>query len=210
MKKKKTKQLPQGVKEADFLETVEKVSQRLAKKFRFAYHDIDDMKQQSVIFALEALESYDNTRPLENFLWTHLRNRLFNYKRNNYQRPDKPCLKCPLYDPHHQKSSNGCEKFINKNDCESYNSWSKRNDAKKNIMAPQHLENSSDFNNLKHHDPSQLLDNREIIKLLDDKITKPEYRESYLKLKNGVKISASELNKLKKYIYSILEQNKNE
>ena len=39
------------------------------------------MKQQAAIFALEGLEKYDNKRPLENFLWTHVRNRLFNYKR---------------------------------------------------------------------------------------------------------------------------------
>lgn len=209
MKKKKTK-LPHQVKESDFLAALEKIGNSLAKKYRFGYHDIEDIKQQAAILALEGLKNYDNTRPLENFLWTHVRNRLFNYKRNNYQRPDKPCLKCPLYDPHNQKSSSGCEKYNNKNDCEMYRSWSKRNDAKKNIMAPQTLENSSDFNNLKYHDPSSLLENNELIKLLDSKITKPEYRESYLKLKNNVKISAGELNKLKKYISSILQENKDE
>lgn len=205
----KKKKLPNKVKESDFLAALEKVSNKLARKYRFAYHDLEDMKQQAAIFALEGLESYDNNRPLENFLWTHVRNRLFNFKRNNYQRPDKPCLKCPLHDPHNQKSSSGCEKYNNKNDCDLYNAWSKRNETKKNIMAPKNMDNISDYNNLKQYDPSSILDNSEIIKLLDNKIYKPEYRESYLKLKNGIKINAAELNKLKIYILNILEENKN-
>ena len=80
--KPKENQLPKGVDEKDFLRVLDNISKRLAYKFRFAYHNFDDMKQQAAIFAIEGLEKYDNSRPLENFLWTHVRNRLFNYKRN--------------------------------------------------------------------------------------------------------------------------------
>ena len=111
MKKKKPKKLQNNVTEEEFLQVLENISKRLAHKFKFGYHTYEDMKQQAAIFALEGLEKYDNSRPLENFLWTHVRDRLFNYKRDNFQRPDKPCLTCPFYDPMNKQSFNQCAKF---------------------------------------------------------------------------------------------------
>ena len=67
-----------------FLEALNIVTKRLVYKFKFGYHEIEDMKQQAAVFAIEALEKYDHKRPLENFLWVHVRNRLFNFKRDNF------------------------------------------------------------------------------------------------------------------------------
>ena len=99
IKKTKIKKVPKEKKknnykidEAEFLEVLDKITKKLIHKFRFGYHNAEDMKQQASIFALEALDRYDGKRPLEIFLWTHVRNRLFNFKRNNYQRPDSPCI----------------------------------------------------------------------------------------------------------------------
>lgn len=192
--------------EQEFLQVLDNITRRLASKFRFGYHDIEDMKQQAAIFAIEGLKNYDNKRPLENFLWTHVRNRLFNYKRNNYQRPDKPCLSCPLYDAQFRMSHNQCTKFVNKNECELFDTWEKRNASKKNIMVPQNIENINEQNNQKNNDPSDFIQNQEIVDYLDEHIVKPEYREIYLKLKNGGKVGATMLNKLKKHIYSLLEE----
>lgn len=75
--------------ENEFLEIVERISQKLSRTFIFGYHTIEDMKQQCYLEALKGLEKYDQSRPLENFLWIHIRNRLFNYKRDNYTRPDR-------------------------------------------------------------------------------------------------------------------------
>jgi len=197
--------LPHGVSEEEFLAVLDSISKRLGHKFKFGYHSYDDMKQQAAIFALEGLEKYDKKRPLENFLWTHVRNRLFNYKRDNYQRPDKPCLTCPLYDPYCRKSSNQCSEFTNKNDCELYSTWETRNNSKKNIMKPIGIEDIEDYGS-KHHtkgDVSELVFNQEIIDLLDEKIPHL-YRETYLKLKYGEKISKSDLNKLLSIIKEII------
>lgn len=191
--------------EQEFLQVLDNITKRLASKFRFGYHDIEDMKQQAAIFAIEGLKNYDNNRPLENFLWTHVRNRLFNYKRNNYQRPDKPCLSCPLYDPQFRMSNNQCTKFVNKNECELFAIWDKRNSSKKNIMVPQNIENINEQNTHKNNDPADFIQNQEVIDYLDEHIVKPEYREIYLKLKNGSKIGATVLNKLKKHIKTLLE-----
>jgi hypothetical protein len=193
----KSSSLPNGVTEEEFLKVLDDISKRLGHKFKFGYHDFDDMKQQAAIFALEGLEKYDNSRPLENFLWTHVRNRLFNYKRDNYQRPDKPCLSCPLYDPHCKKSLSGCLDFQNKSDCELYAAWENRNNSKKNIMKPIGIEDSEDYGS-KHHtkgDISDLALNKEIINLLDEKMP-AAHRESYLKLKYGEKLNKSDLNRL--------------
>lgn len=197
-KKNKNKSLlPNGVTEEEFLRVLDDISKRLGHKFKFGYHDFDDMKQQAAIFALEGLEKYDRSRPLENFLWTHVRNRLFNYKRDNYQRPDKPCLTCPLYDPHCKKSTNQCLDFENKTDCELYNAWEIRNNSKKNIMRPVNIESSEDYGS-KYHTKGDIGDivlSQEIIKKLDENIP-VSHRESYLKLKYGEKINKSDLQKL--------------
>jgi DNA-directed RNA polymerase specialized sigma subunit len=209
-RKKKTqkKELPNGVSEQEFLTVLDNISKRLAHKFKFGYHDFDDMKQQAAIFAMEGLEKYDNSRPLENFLWTHVRNRLFNYKRNNYQRPDKPCLSCPLYDKLYQKSNNQCAKFLNKDDCEPYSNWTQRNSTKKNIMLPQNIEQSPESIKNQHHanDPSNIHENKELVQFFDQHITKPEYRETYLKLKNGAKVNKPDVDKLKEYISTLMKE----
>ena len=197
--------LPNGVTEEEFLLVLDDISKRLGHKFKFGYHDFDDMKQQAAIFALEGLERYDRSRPLENFLWTHVRNRLFNYKRDNYQRPDKPCLTCPLYDPHCHKSTSECTEFSNKNDCELYSSWFNRNSNKKNIMKPIGIENGEDYGG-KHHtkgDISDLALNQEIIDLLDEKIPHT-HRESYLKLRYGEKLNKADINRLLPVIQQII------
>lgn len=196
--------LPNGVSEAEFLTVLDNISKRLSHKFRFGYHDLDDMKQQAAIFAMEGLEKYDNSRPLENFLWTHVRNRLFNYKRNNYQRPDKPCLTCPLFDKSFQNSTSQCLKFQNKSDCEPYRSWASRNDAKKNIMQPTYIEPETHGNSLHTNDFTKLVQNQEIIKFLDENI-QHEFRESYLKLKHDIKIPKQQLIKLQKHVLELME-----
>jgi len=209
MKKKKKKittdfQNKYNVNEEDFIQVIKKITQKLSYKFKFGYHEVDDMKQQATIFALEALERYDKTRPLENFLWTHVRNRLFNYKRDNYQRPDKPCLTCPLYDPKLKCSTSGCKEFNNKSDCELYKQWEDRNNRKKNLV-----QMSTQINEETILDTKDLFDNisnHEIMKLLDEKLTY-QYREIYLKIKNGEKVLSADLNKLKTEILKIINNN---
>lgn len=215
--KKKTKNktnksgLANGVTEEEFLRVLDNISKRLGHKFKFGYHSYEDMKQQAAIFALEGLEKYDKSRPLENFLWTHVRNRLFNFKRDNYQRPDKPCTGCPFYDPNRQESTSECTQYQNKNDCSEYDIWYTRNTNKKNIMKPVGIE---DLQNQHVYVPnlnseSSILDlvaNQQILDILDKNIP-VEHRSSYLKLKNGDKVYKSDLKKLLECIYQILKEN---
>lgn len=204
-KKKKTKSFHPKVTEQQFVEVWEKISKKLGYKFKFGYHSHEDMKQQAAIFALEGLKNYDHKRPLENFLWTHVRNRLFNYKRDNYQRPDKPCLNCPFYKPKDSSCASECSEFSNKNDCELFASWIKRNDTKKNIMKPIGIdninENTKEFTN---NNLLQNITNKEIIKIIDKNIS-IKNRPIFLKMLGGSKVPKLEINKLLKEIKKILK-----
>lgn len=196
-KKKKT------VDESELLKVIDIITKKLAYKFKFGYHDIEDMKQQISIFALEGLKNYDHKRPLENFLWTHVHNRLFNYKRDNYQRPNKPCYSCPLFD----KKLASCTKYANKNDCDLYSNWSERNSNKKNLMQWTTIEDTRHYNNMTISNEN-LIENIELVKLLEANLT-GEYRNIYLKLKGGNKVSKQDKDKLHKKVREILCQ-KNE
>ena len=200
MKKKKKRQNPQ-IDENELLKVIDIITKKLAYKFKFGYHDIEDMKQQISIFALEGLKNYDHKRPLENFLWTHVRNRLFNYKRDNYQRPDKPCYSCPLFD----KKNSLCTKYSNKYDCELYETWSKRNENKKNLMHLTTLEETKDYSNIFLDHKTNSLENIEILKILDENLN-GEFRLIYLKLKNGSKVPKSDKDRLLSHIREILWQ----
>jgi DNA-directed RNA polymerase specialized sigma subunit len=69
-------------------DTIYKVIDRIAPKYTFAFYEIDDIKQESYIICLEALENYDESRPLENFISKHLSNRLKTLIRDKYSRND--------------------------------------------------------------------------------------------------------------------------
>lgn len=202
-KPKKKKTLPNNVNEEEFLIVLENISKRLGNKFKFGYHTFEDMKQQAAIFALEGLNRYDSSRPLENFLWTHVRNRLFNYKRDHYQRPDVPCNTCPFFDKYRVKTQSQCTEFSNRNDCELYNAWYTRNNAKKNIMKPVDIENTPSPS--RTLDVEDLVDNNEILNIIDIKIPTP-YRDLYLKFRHGDKISKNDQKKIINIIKTTLKK----
>lgn len=69
------------------LEIAQKVIERICYKYTFGPYDVDDIRQEALIFALEAMDEWDGSRPLENFLAVVLPNRLKNLKRDEYFRP---------------------------------------------------------------------------------------------------------------------------
>ena len=52
------------VSETELLRVIDVISKKLAYKFKFGYHEIEDMKQQISIFAIEGLKNYDHKRPI--------------------------------------------------------------------------------------------------------------------------------------------------
>jgi len=201
MKNKKSKETK--VSEQELLQTIEIIAKKLAYKFKFGYHELEDMKQQISIFALEGIENYDHNRPLENFLWTHVRNRLFNYKRDNYQRPDKPCHTCPLKDRLSGDTDNDCLEYTNKLDCRMYKSWNDRNNTKKNLMYLNTIEELKEYlPNIQQKQHSH--EHKEFLDLLEEHLF-DNNRRIYLKLKHGSKVYKQEINKLAENIKELIK-----
>lgn len=197
--------IPKGMTEQQVLDVIENVARRLAKKYKFGYHTIDDMKQEARLEAWKALDKYDNKRPLENFLWTHVRNRLFNLKRDKYERPDKPCFHCPLKA---YIKPDGCSAFENKIDCHLYESWIKRNAAKKNIMQPIEMSNVQDEHEqrMKVYDKTDTeIVRREIFSVIDKYIPN-SLRADYIKVRYGIFIPKARKEKVLEEIRRILEE----
>jgi len=192
----------------EVLAVMDNVANRLAAKFRFGYHGLDDMKQQARLESIEAMDRYDGVRPLENFLWTHAHNRLFNMKRNKYARLDKPCNKCPLqaYDPECKQSENMCTAFDDRHECLPFAGWDKRNSAKKNLMSPIEISGVRD----EHESNMSCCDDIDIdIKELCDIIQENidvDLRPDWIKMRFDIHIPKQRRIKVQEAIFAILEE----
>ena len=68
------------------LETITRVAKRLSPKYVFGYFDREDIEQEAILMGYDALTRWDGIRPLENFVYTHINNRLKTFMRDNYYR----------------------------------------------------------------------------------------------------------------------------
>ena len=190
--------IPKGMTEKEVIAVINKITRHLKYIYKFGYHEYKDMEQQAWVFALEGLEAHDNKRPLENFLWIHIKNRLYNFKRNNYERPNKPCLKCPI--SAYLSFDDSCQAFDDKMECNLYNGWITRNNKKRNLM---NVVENDDTIATKHKGPDS---STEIIELIDDELP-VEFRADWIKLKFEIKIPKHRKQRLREEIEKIMEEN---
>jgi len=198
-----------GLTEEEVLKVIEEIVYRLAAKFRFGFLDIDDLKQEARMIAWEGIDRWDGQRSLKNFLWSHVHNRLFNFKRNKYQRIDKPCLKCPInkFDKQTKKCLIYSEDYLD--DCKFYYKWILRNLAKRNLMDTVNFEAIDDRNEHRmwtnNSDVVENLQNKEIMERIKAKIPF-NYLDVYTKYINGVKLNSIVKANIKQLIINILEE----
>ena len=189
--------------EEQVLQTINNIANRLAAKFKFGYHELEDMRQQARLFAWEGLKNYDGVRPLENFLWTHVRNRLYNFKRNNFGRPDKPCDICPFYDRNFINFKGyGCKAYDNHEECDLYMGWVSRNAAKRNIMNTAKLELDVQAEN----SVEEIIDRKHIYELVDSSLP-VQYREDWIRLTNNLKLPKARKEIIVEVVLNILKEN---
>jgi hypothetical protein len=195
--------MPKDMTEQQLVHTINNIANRLASKFKFGYHEIEDMKQQARLFAWEGLKNYDGIRPLENFLWTHVRNRLYNFKRNNFGRPDKPCDICPFFDRGFTNSQGyGCKAYDNHEECDLYMGWTNRNTAKRNLMNTAQLDLE-----VKGKDHIEdIIDKKYIFHLIDQALP-VQYREDWIRLINDLKLPKARKELVINLILNILKEN---
>ena len=76
--------VPEGMTETEVVDQINTVVDRIAPKYTFYGNTTDDIKQEAFIICIEALNRYDPSKPLENFLSVNLSNRLKTFVRDNY------------------------------------------------------------------------------------------------------------------------------
>ena len=76
--------IPKGMTEQQVIDQINIVIDRIAPRYTFYGYTVNDIKQESFIICMEALNRYDQKRPLENFLSVNLSNRLKNFIRDNH------------------------------------------------------------------------------------------------------------------------------
>ncbi len=106
--------IPKNLSEDQVIAQIKTVVDRIAPKYTFSGYDSEDIKQEAFIICMDALDRYDPSRPLENFLSVHLSNRLKNFVRDNHYTSKDDDSKKKLLNP---------KQFINDditNDCRQY------------------------------------------------------------------------------------------
>lgn len=188
--------------EDEVISIIRKISRRLSYKFVFGYHDREDIEQQAFIFGIYGLENYDQKRPLENFLWVHIANRLKSYKRDKYERPDSPCVTCAFYD------GDVCDEYIDQLECSSYRGWYNRNQSKKNLMTPIEFENVNDVNEKYMSTGDVVTDDiifSELQKIIDDNLP-VNLRADYIKMISNIHVPKPRRTQIQEIIIEILDK----
>lgn len=190
---------PHGLKEEDVILALKKAINILAPTFTFGYYDVEDIKQEAYIFGFESLSRYDPSRPLENFLYSHIKNRLINFKRDKYHRTDPPCVLC-----------HNSEKCSNGDYCEKYSLWKKRNLSKQNLMRPLDIQTISVDTEKNTHGKQSVVDEANISECSDliDLHLPVELRSTYLRIKSGNSVSKIKKQRVEQAIKEILNGRK--
>lgn len=76
--------IPSNMTEEEVMDKIQVIINRIAPKYTFYGYSVDDVKQEAFIICVDGLERYEEGYPLENFLSSHLSNRLKNVIRDNH------------------------------------------------------------------------------------------------------------------------------
>lgn len=177
--------LPDFVTEDEFLKAFNSVITKLVKKFIFTIYDADDIRQEAFIIASEGVFNFNPSYnvPLESFLYTHLYNRLINFKRDNYLRKENNCQEC---------------RIINKI-CIRCQQRERLNLIKKSILEPANIDSLTHPTFLNEYEKK--IDQETIIAEIIKRLT-PNQIQDFYKIRDGVRINS----KKKKYILEVVHQ----
>tara|TARA_R100000008_G_C3565143_1_gene158686 strand:- start:116 stop:640 length:525 start_codon:yes stop_codon:yes gene_type:complete len=165
--------------ESEVLEVVNRICDRYAYKFKFGYFEPDDIRQEAFIIAIDALERYDEGRPLENFLAVHVKNRLNNFKRDRYYRQ-------------HKKLDENIDQL---------------NNSKKFLMDTLDISNIRDEKegNMRLDDDFiEKIANEELLEIIDEHLD-VSFRSDYLRVKDGTYVPKPRREQIMEEITEILK-----
>jgi len=188
--------IPPGKTEAEVLDAIERSVNLLAPSFVFGHYDLDDIKQHGRMKAIEMLNAgkYDESRPLENFLYTVIKSRYLNLQRDKLRRSDAPCKKCHANEP--------CTPGF----CEKYLIWKRRNARKANLARPIEIDgvNGDDERGTKTTPtPEQDFDISEMMRRIDLQLL-TELRLLWKQVQDGVKVPQAKREQVESAVRDIL------
>lgn len=190
--------------EEEMVRVIQDVARRLAPSFVFGYHTRQDIEQQGLLFALEAIDDrdketgeplYDAARPLANFIHIHIRNRLSNYKRDNYIRMEPPCSCCDPFSPPPAP-------------CRKWQDWHDRNFTKQNLMRPLDVSSISDEGERGMALASEVEDEacgNELETLIDNNLP-VDLRADYQRMRSQVMIPKARRQRVREAVATIARQ----
>ena len=161
------------------MDVINKICDRYAYKFQFGYFEPDDIRQEAFIIAIDALERYDESRPLENFLAVHVKNRLNNFKRDRYYRQ-------------HKKLDENIDQL---------------NNSKKFLMDTLDISNIRDEKegNMRLDDDFiEKIANEELLEIIDEHLD-VSFRSDYLRVKDGTYVPKPRREQIMEEITEILK-----
>ena len=141
------------------------------------------------MIGMDALDRYDEKRPLENFLAVHVKNRLKNFKRDNYYRKEE-------VDEHDAQTDKELRRMM-------------RKETRKHLMQPIDIDSvrqEGETNMFFTVDMTENLSNKEIIRIIDRELGM-SYRKDYLRMVDGVYVSKARRDEVKEEILRILKEN---
>lgn len=184
--------VPDGMTEQEVLDTIDRIVNVLAPTFKFSYYDLDDMRQEGRLFAMEALPKYkDELGSLDNFLFTHIRFRFMNLRRKRLCRITPPACDCDF-----------CLGKDKSHYCEKREKWLRRNETKRSLAEPFDLEGVEE-DIVGQSDISDLAAKSEVLKLVDDRLP-VSLRPDFRRIIEGVNVPKQRRDKVFEVIKSII------
>lgn len=194
--------LPKGYTEEQVVRQMKNAVGHLAKHFIFGYYDLDDIKQEGYLYAIDAVEKYDvdNSRgcSLYTYIYTYVKNRLLNLRRDKMERLESPCDGCK------DAADGQCRVFGQEELCPIWAAWRRRNDTKKNLASMHEDESTQKLIDYEQKDISNELADREISTYVLNHIP-ISFRSNFLRYLDGYKLSKPKREQLQKIVLDILE-----
>lgn len=177
--------------EEQVLASIDRIVDVLAPKYKFGYFTLDDIKQEGRLAGLKGLEKYNEALPLDNFMFIHIKNRLSNFKRDNFRRNDPPCQHCHNEVKHEHTKA-----------CDKHARWAKANASKTRVASPYSLLDSD----TEKYTYESSTDFQELSQLIDDALP-ALLRSAYLKMRAGDKtVTAEEKRQVEDIVRVIAEK----
>lgn len=169
--------LPPGLSEREVLDAIERTVHLLAGKFVFGMYSVEDIEQEGRMEAVRILARYDASRPLDNYLYSCVRNFYLRLQRDKLRRTaDPPCRLCHEAEGGRPPHEGGW--------CPKYLAWRERNDAKANLMQPLDIEHGEEPRSRSDSEVEESVELKDLLARIDERLD-VELRADYLQMKAG-------------------------